>query len=136
VPLDAIQLHGAERVEEFSGLAQRVIKAVPVGDGFDAAVVDALPGSVTVLLDAHDPVRRGGTGRTIDWTAAAAIAGRRDIILSGGLNAANIVDAISRVRPHMIDVSSGVESAPGEKDPAKLRAFFAAIDTISLTGNR
>jgi phosphoribosylanthranilate isomerase len=58
---------------------------------------------------------------------AAAVAERRRTILSGGLNAENVRDAIVRVRPHMIDVSSGVESAPGQKDPAKLEAFFAAV---------
>jgi phosphoribosylanthranilate isomerase len=83
---------------------------------------------VTVLLDAHDPIRRGGTGRTIDWTVAAEIARRRPTILSGGLTATNVADAIAQVRPHMIDVSSGVESAPGRKDEDKLREFFAAIE--------
>jgi phosphoribosylanthranilate isomerase len=82
---------------------------------------------VTVLLDAHDPVRRGGTGRTIDWGVAAQVAARRRTILSGGLNAGNVRQAISHVHPHMVDVSSGVESAPGVKDRAKLEAFFAAV---------
>lgn len=127
VRLDAIQLHGNERVEDFGGLRQRVIKAVGVGETFDPSVVDALPETVTVLLDAHDPIRRGGTGRTIDWTLAAAIADRRATILSGGLNASNVAEAISRVRPHMVDVSSGVETAPRQKDHAKLRAFFSAV---------
>ena len=133
VRLDAIQLHGSERVDDFAGLTQHVIKAVAVGDAFDPAVVDALPETVTVLLDAHDPVRRGGTGRTIDWTVAAAIARRRQTILSGGLNASNVADAIARVRPQMVDGSSGVEAAPGRKDDAKLRDFFSAIRTADLT---
>jgi phosphoribosylanthranilate isomerase len=127
VRLDAIQLHGTERVEDYAGTAQRIIKAVPVGEQFDASVVDAMPRSVTVLLDAHDPIRRGGTGRTIDWSVAAAIAERRQTILSGGLNPSNVADAISRVRPHMVDVSSGVETSPGCKDHTKMRDFFAAI---------
>lgn len=139
VGLDAIQLHGNESVTDFAGVRQRVIKAVAVGASFDPAAVDALPPDVTLLLDAHDPIRRGGTGRAIDWTIAAAIAARRDTILSGGLNAANVADAIARVRPRMVDVSSGVEAAPGHKDPAKLREFFAAIDKAGLkastTGN-
>jgi phosphoribosylanthranilate isomerase len=106
---------------------QPLIKAVPVSDVFDPSTIEQLPPSVTVLLDAHDPVRRGGTGRTIDWTIAAAVANRRTTILSGGLTAANVAEAIARVKPHMIDVSSGVESAPGYKDPGKLKAFFAAV---------
>jgi phosphoribosylanthranilate isomerase len=127
VPLGAVQLHGTESIEDFARVNQPLIKAVPVTDPFDASTIDGLPPFVTVLLDAHDPVRRGGTGRTIDWTVAAAVAARRKTILSGGLNAANVGEAIARVQPHMIDVSSGVESAPGRKDPDKLREFFAAI---------
>jgi phosphoribosylanthranilate isomerase len=132
VGLDAIQLHGGEAVGEYAALPQRLIKAVAIDDQFDPARIDVLPDDVAVLLDAHDPVRRGGTGRTIDWNIAAAIAARRETILSGGLNAANIADAVARVRPHMIDVSSGVEAAPGRKDPRKLREFFAAIQSVSI----
>ena len=127
VPLGAVQLHGAELIDDFTRVNQPLIKAVPVTDPFDASTVDGLPPFVTVLLDAHDPLRRGGTGRTIDWTVAAAVAARRKTILSGGLNAANVGEAIARVQPHMIDVSSGVEASPGRKDPDKLRQFFAAI---------
>jgi phosphoribosylanthranilate isomerase len=93
----------------------------------DETAVDAaaaVPARTTVLLDAHDPVKRGGTGTRIDWTIAAGIAARRMVILSGGLNAANVLEAIEAVRPAAIDVSSGVESAPGKKDTAKLRALF------------
>jgi phosphoribosylanthranilate isomerase len=86
-----------------------------------------VPARATVLLDAHDPVKRGGTGRTIDWTQAASAAKARPIILSGGLNADNIRAAVDVVRPYAVDVSSGVESSPGIKDPDKLRALFAAL---------
>ena len=127
VPLGAVQLHGSESIEAFEQVRQPLIKAVPVTEGLDPSAVDALPDGVTVLLDAHDPIRRGGTGRTIDWKIAAAVAARRRTILSGGLNAANVGEAIAEVRPHMIDVSSGVESAPGWKDAGKLEAFFAAV---------
>jgi phosphoribosylanthranilate isomerase len=126
--LSAIQLHGTEAVEPFSGPGRRLVKAMAVRNGFDPAQADALPPGVTVLLDAHDPVRRGGTGQTIDWTMAAAVAARRRTILSGGLNAENVRAAVEQVRPYMIDVSSGVESAPGVKDSGKLRALFAAVE--------
>jgi phosphoribosylanthranilate isomerase len=128
VPLGAVQLHGAESIDDFARVNQPLIKAVPVTDPFDASTIDGLPSFVTVLLDSHDPVRRGGTGRTIDWTVAADVAARRKTILSGGLNAGNVGEAIARVQPYMIDVSSGVESAPGRKDPDKLKQFFAVID--------
>ena len=127
VPLGAVQLHGGEAVEDFDRIRQPLIKAVAVTPSFVHDLVDRLPPEVTVLLDAHDPVRRGGTGRTIDWTTAAAVAARRRTILSGGLHAGNVREAIAQVNPHMIDVSSGVESAPGVKDAGKLQAFFAAV---------
>ena len=127
VPLRAVQLHGSESIAEYDRVREPLIKAVPVLEGLDPSAVDFLPEGVTVLLDAHDPIRRGGTGRTVNWAIAAAIAARRRIILSGGLNASNVRDAIAEVRPHMIDVSSGVESAPGRKDAGKLEAFFAAV---------
>jgi phosphoribosylanthranilate isomerase len=81
-----------------------------------------------VLLDAHDPLRRGGTGKIVDWTRAASVAARRRIVLAGGLTPANVIDAIDRVRPFGIDVSSGVESSPGIKDATRLKALFAAVN--------
>ncbi len=85
----------------------------------------------TVLLDAHDPVRHGGTGQTVDWVAARAVAARRRIVLAGGLTAGNVSDAIKMVIPYAVDVASGVETEPGIKDPVKLRAF---IDAVRSTG--
>lgn len=127
VPLGAVQLHGAEPPQVAAALLQPVIKAVPVINGFAPESLDVWPPEVTVLLDAHDPVKRGGTGRTIDWSAAARAARRRRIMLSGGLTPGNVREAIETVRPYAIDVSSGVEVSPGIKDPAKLRALFESI---------
>ena len=129
VGLSAVQLHGDEPPDTYRSLPVRVIKAVAVTGNGSGDLVAAIPASATVLLDAHDPVKRGGTGRAIDWTVAAAVALRRPIILSGGLNADNVVSAVEAVRPYAIDVSSGVESAPGRKDPQKLRALFDALQT-------
>src|SRR5205814_1656338 len=92
--------------------------------------LDAWPSHVTILLDAHDPERRGGTGQTIDWDAAATLARRRRVVLAGGLNPDNIADAVARVRPFGVDVSSGVESAPGIKDGRRLRALFENLHGI------
>lgn len=127
VGLHALQLHGDEPAIGYRESRLPIIKAVPVRDRSAVAAADAVPPGATVLLDAHDPEKRGGTGRRIDWSIAAEIAARRPIILSGGLNLANVVEAIGTVRPAAIDVSSGVESAPGRKDHAKLRAFFDVI---------
>lgn len=127
--LGAVQLHGHEHIEAFTGLSPQVIKSVPMANGIDVeSLLSNVPMGATVLLDAHDPVKRGGTGRTIDWNRAAAAARRRPVILSGGLNADNVRAAIETVHPYAIDVSSGVESSPGVKDVSKLRALFAAVN--------
>ena len=131
VGLNAVQLHGDEDAR-FAGLIRRpVIKAVgwaAQGAGDDLA---SWPPCVTLLLDAHDPVQRGGTGRTIDWVSAGAVAAARRVLLAGGLSPDNVGDAVTRVRPFGIDVSSGVESAPGVKDHGRLRALFAAVRGLS-----
>src|SRR5262245_29642434 len=123
--LSAVQLHGDETPELARSLSRRVIKAIPLAG--DASLRWREWPETMVLLDTHDPARRGGTGHVIDWDRAAAIARTRDVILAGGLRPANIVEAVTRVRPAGIDVSSGVESSPGIKDPEKLRALFDAL---------
>jgi phosphoribosylanthranilate isomerase len=125
--LTAVQLHGDEDAAEYAEIGLPVIKAVPVGESFTVSAVEEVPARVTVLLDAHDPIRRGGTGRVIEWTLASAAARLRPIILSGGLTPDNVKRAVAAVRPYAVDVSSGVEAAPGVKDEARLRAFFAAL---------
>jgi phosphoribosylanthranilate isomerase len=126
--LHVVQLHGQESPAAYAGGGYRIIKSVAVGDGRDCVTaVAAVPERATVLLDAHDPIKRGGTGRTIDWSLAAAAATIRPVILSGGLNAGNIREAVDTVRPYAVDVSSGVESSPGVKDAGRLRALFAAL---------
>jgi phosphoribosylanthranilate isomerase len=126
--LGAVQLHGDEPPEMYARSACRVIKSVSVAadDRTLASRVAPVPAHATVLLDAHDPIKRGGTGRPIDWSQAAAVARTRRIILSGGLNAENVSAAIDAVEPYAVDVSSGVESAPGIKDAVKMRALFEA----------
>jgi phosphoribosylanthranilate isomerase len=127
VGLSAVQFHGDEPSATYRDFPIRVIKAVTVLDASAREAAAVVPASATVLLDAHDRVKRGGTGRVIDWSIASMIARERPIILSGGLSADNAAGAIAAVKPYAIDVSSGVESAPGRKDPAKLRALFAAL---------
>jgi phosphoribosylanthranilate isomerase len=129
VPLGAVQLHGEESIGYARTMTRPVVKAVALhDDGTSAAdAVAVWPEGVLVLLDVHDPVRRGGTGRTIDWAAAAAVARRRRVVLAGGLTAENVGEAIARVRPFGIDVSSGVERSPGIKDHGRLKALFEAV---------
>ncbi len=127
IGLGAVQFHGDEPPGSYRALPIRVIKAVTIRDASAREEAAAVPPGATVLLDAHDRVKRGGTGRVVDWSIAAMIARERPVILSGGLNAGNVAEAVAAVRPYAIDVSSGVESAPGRKDPARLRALFAAL---------
>jgi phosphoribosylanthranilate isomerase len=127
--LTCIQLHGDEDASAYVDTPLPLLKALPVGEGFSLSAVEDLPARVTPLLDAHDPARRGGTGRIIEWTVAAAAARLRPVILSGGLTPDNVKSATATVRPYAVDVSSGVEAAPGIKDENKLRAFFAALQS-------
>jgi len=80
-----------------------------------------------MLLDVHDPVKRGGTGQRVEWSSAAALARQRRVVLAGGLTPDNVADAVSTVAPWGIDVSSGVELSPGIKDERKIAALFAAL---------
>ena len=127
VGLGAVQLHGDEPPEWYASFPHPVIKAVAVDDDFEPHALTVVPERATVLLDAHDPVQRGGTGRVIDWTRAAAAARMRPVILSGGLTPDNVREAAEIVRPYAVDVASGVEASPGVKDHSKLRAFFDAL---------
>jgi len=127
VGLDAVQLHGDEPPAVWTSVPGRCIRAIGVGAGFDAEALKAWPSAVWPLLDARDPSRRGGTGCAIDWDLAARAARTRPIVLAGGLDASNIREAITRVRPFAVDVSSGVERGPGIKDADRLRAFVEGV---------
>lgn len=129
VPLGAVQLHGSEDAAFSLTLTRPVVRAVSTAD---PAVVDAWPDRVTLLFDAHDPIRRGGTGARADWQVAAALAAKRQLLLAGGLTPDNVADAVAAVRPFGVDVSSGVERAPGIKDHDRLRAFVAALGVQRL----
>jgi phosphoribosylanthranilate isomerase len=130
VKLGAVQLHGHETPVAAARIGHPIVRAIALGDGGAASQGDEWPSSVTLLLDAVDPERRGGTGRTIDWEAAAAVARRRRVLLAGGLTPENVADAVGRVRPFGVDVSSGVERAPGVKDHGRVRALFEALHAI------
>ena len=115
------QLHGDESPDYCAGVgAERVIKALRVGDDFDPRRVLDYPASA-ILLDAFDAKLYGGTGKTANWAIAREAAELTRIFLAGGLSPDNIVEAICAVEPFAVDVNSGVESAPGRKDASKLR---------------
>jgi phosphoribosylanthranilate isomerase len=127
VGLGAVQLHGDEDPAYAERVGRAVIKAVALGNGRPVADIDAWPNRTTLLVDVHDPVHRGGTGRLVDWSAASAIARKRRTILAGGLTSDNVAAAVVHVQPFGIDVSSGVERSPGVKDHARIAALFEAL---------
>src|SRR5262249_36732786 len=131
VQLGAVQLHGDESVAYAATITRPVLKAVALPAATDE-VLAQWPTRTTVLLDAHDPVHRCCTGMTVDSDRAARVARSRRVVLAGGLTAANVAAAITHVRPFGIDISSGVESAPGVKDHARLRALFQAVSQSEL----
>jgi phosphoribosylanthranilate isomerase len=131
VRLGAVQLHGDEDVLYVAGLDVPVIKAVSIEGQDDADRIDIWPRRTMLLLDVHDPVNRGGTGRTVDWSVAALVAARRRTLLAGGLTPDNVAEAVALVQPFGIDVSSGVERSPGVKDHARIRALFEALNDHS-----
>ncbi len=130
IGLTMVQLHGDEGPSFCAEAARRtgckVIKATRVNSGAD---IQALVPFATDyhLLDSRVAGRRGGTGETFDWELARAHRGPVPMILSGGLTPANVAEAISVVKPFAVDVASGVESAPGRKDPHKLEQFVKAV---------
>jgi phosphoribosylanthranilate isomerase len=125
--LDVVQLHGDEPLEAYRGCGARLMKAAPLCSPADIERAAAWPADVMPLVDAIDPARRGGTGQVADWALAGMLAQRRSVMLAGGLHAGNVTEALQAVHPWGIDVSSGVEAAPGIKSPERLRALFAAV---------
>ena len=118
-----IQLHGDEPPEYAATFEWPVWRALSLAAASNGTL-SSWPLDTTIVLDAHDPVRRGGTGQPIDWARAADVARSRRVVLAGGLTPDNVRDAIATVRPYGVDVSSGVEEAPGVKNFEKVARFL------------
>lgn len=127
--LDLLQLHGDEPPEALENLPRRALKSIRVGPGFAPAEAERYAGSAAgLLLDTRVEGTPGGTGRAFDWSLARGLKERCGfLVLAGGLTPETVGEAIRAVRPHGVDVSSGVESSPGRKDPLKVRAFVEAV---------
>jgi phosphoribosylanthranilate isomerase len=130
--LTIVQLHGDEGPAYAREAARRtgakVMKAVRVRDA--ASLTDLQRFHTDYhLLDAYSPRSPGGTGETFDWEIAARHPGTPPVVLSGGLNADNVGEAIEVARPFAVDVASGTEASPGVKDAAKLSAFARAVQS-------
>ncbi len=126
--LDWIQLHGQESPDYCCSLGHRVIKGFRIQNATSLSLLgDYRESMQAVLLDTYKAGTAGGTGKTFDWTLARQAGESGPVILAGGLTPANVAQAIKVARPAAVDVASGVEAAPGKKDPEKLKEFFQAI---------
>ena len=128
---DLLQFHGSETAVECVGYGCRYLKAVAMGSGPDVGavvgrVIAAHPQAAGFLLDGHAAGEQGGSGKAFDWSRIPADL-QRPLLLAGGLTCDNVGIAIRAARPYAVDVSSGIESAPGIKDADKMRRFVDEV---------
>ncbi len=125
--LDLVQFHGRETPEFCEKFVPRAIKSLSMKNEFDLDIAKSYhPVTRAILLDSGG----GGTGRTFDWTLIPQELDRKKLILAGGLNPENIIQAIRKVRPWAVDISSGIESTPGRKDFNKMSDFIANVREV------
>jgi phosphoribosylanthranilate isomerase len=135
VGLDWIQLHGQESPEYCCALGRRIIKGFRIQDKSSLDVLPSYRDAVQAfLLDTYRPGTLGGTGETFDWELARQAREYGPVILAGGLTAANVGQAIKIAQPAGVDVASGVEAAPGKKDPGKLKNFIEIVKDLGGRG--
>ncbi|MCK4908367.1 MAG: phosphoribosylanthranilate isomerase [Planctomycetes bacterium] len=124
--LSLAQLHGSETRQYTRKLSVPFIKAFRAADkGVLGTIADFCV--ETFILDAYDPGQAGGTGKRVDWQIAAKAAKLGRVILAGGLNPENVTEAIKTVNPYGVDISSGIEISPGQKDHGKMRKFITEV---------
>jgi phosphoribosylanthranilate isomerase len=131
-----VQLHGSEPPALLAAFLPNAYKALRVGedglaDGQAILAAAARYGGDEILLDTAVQGSRGGTGRAFDWTLATPLTQSRRVWLAGGLRPETVAKAVAIARPYGLDVASGVELAPGRKDPAKIRAFVDAVRAVA-----
>ena len=127
--LNMAQLHGDETVEMLSQLDGKGFKAFRgIPESVDGFIRSESP---AFLVDASVKGVYGGSGVTADWDGVAELAKKYPLLLAGGLTPENVAEAVRRVQPWRVDVASGVESAPGEKDANKMKAFVSAVRSVS-----
>ena len=130
VPLDLLQFHGNESPEQCRIHGRSYLKALRMREGVDvAAMARSYDDAAGLLVDTYVDGVPGGTGRSFDWSRLPARLAR-PLILAGGLNPDNVAAAVAQVRPWAVDVSGGVEAAPGLKDAAKIAAFIRGVKSV------
>lgn len=130
--IQVLQFHGSESPLLCTKFREKVIKAIRISD---AESINSMKmyNLGTFLLDTHHEEIRGGTGRSFDWKIAKMGKEYGKIILSGGLTSLNIGEAIKKVNPYAVDVSTGVESSPGKKDHGKIKEFLRVVRSCDAT---
>ncbi len=125
-----LQFHGAEEDSFCRSFGLPFLKSLPMGEGAEEALAMSkrYPSALAFLLDGHGPGQPGGVGRVFDWATAPRLA--RPVFLAGGLRPANVAEAIRVLRPHAVDVSSGIESMPGIKDGEHMRQFLDEVRRV------
>lgn len=124
---DLVQFHGSESPEFCASFARRWIKAVPMGGGEDPAhYQQRYAGAAGFVFDSHAAGGQGGSGEVFDWSRLPATRSA-PLLLAGGLKPDNVFEAVRAVRPHAVDVSSGIESAPGRKCPQRMQQFVSEV---------
>ena len=133
VPLDLLQFHGTETRQECAAFGLPYLKAVAIQDAQSLQVADrAYPDATGLLLDSHTAGQRGGSGKVFDWALLGRVT--RPRLQAGGLTAENVGRAIRKLRPYAVDVSSGVEKAPGIKDKVRISDFVTAVRNAEIEG--
>jgi phosphoribosylanthranilate isomerase len=124
---DVLQFHGSERDGWCAQFGRRYLKAIAMGQGTSAlSSLRDYPGASGLLLDGHGLGEAGGSGKAFDWSLMPTDL-EQPLILAGGLTPSNVAEAIRIARPWAVDVASGIESAPGIKDPQKMADFIQAV---------
>ena len=124
--LGMVQLHGDESPEYCNQMIKPVIKVFRVNNKFDSIMLNNYQ-VATFLFDTYNKENHGGTGESFDWQSILQLNTEIPVILSGGLNADNVLEGIEVVKPSAVDVNSGVEAAPGKKDEEKIKKLFTIL---------
>ena len=124
--LDMVQLHGEESPEYCNQMIRPVIKVFRVNNKFDSIMLNNYQ-VATFLFDTYNKENLGGTGESFDWQTILQLSTEIPVILSGGLNADNVLEGIKVVKPSAVDVNSGVEATPGKKDEEKIKNLFTIL---------
>jgi phosphoribosylanthranilate isomerase len=131
VRVDLLQFHGSEPPEFCRNFNRRYIKAVPMGSQVDIEeYARRYSDAAALLLDSHAAGQTGGTGITFEWSRVKGFKGP-PLILAGGLKPGNVAAAIGSIHPYGVDVSSGVERAPGSKDVQSMSEFITEVNSVS-----